>query len=1013
MKHPPATAIAVTTVEARSRSSPAMRFSSLLLLAAICLAATGVAADFVHPGVAHDAARLAFVRARVGAGQQPWADAWEKLRASREASLSWTPRPRAHVERGAYNNPNIGSSDFSNDAKAAYAHALCWNLTDEVAHARKSAEIVDAWSGTLQSVSNHDARLLVGMSGYHFTIAAELLKHTWDGWPAHRRERFARMAREIWYPVIKDFYPSANGNWDASMLQTMLAMGVFLDDQTMFDRARDYFLKGEGNGAIGNYFKPSGQCQESGRDQAHTQMGLDFLAATCETAWIQGVDLYGALDNRLLKGFEYTARYNLGHDVPYEPYRSFEGRYHYPSISDKARGRLRPMYERVFNHYQNRKGLDAPFTGLAVERLRGDAGQGGERRGRAEAALETLMFAGRPARFAADQTPDSTESLPPLADGRAPRTFEELWAGYDPRSEPLDVEVLKQWEEDGVVLRVLRYRIGIFKGRKAMMAAVYGHPKDGSDLPGLVQIHGGGQYAHFNTVLTNAKRGYATISLAWAGRIDAPGHRVTPAEVRLFWEGATNAPNYKLTTDWGALDGYHAPGRNEGNQFPSAKAAAWTLDTVESPRNSGWFLCALGARRALTFLERQPEVDPGRLGVYGHSMGGKLTVMTAADPRIKAAAPSCGGISDRDNTSALFRATLGDDVYLPKVSCPIVFLSPANDFHGHLSDLRKAVNEIRSGQWRVTCSPHHNHQDTPAYEVATQLWFDQHLKGAFEWPRTPRAELTLDTPDGVPFFIVRPDPARPLLAVDVFYTQQGHTDSDRDARVNRFWHHAAPAPAEGVWTARLPVFNTDAPLWVYANVLYPLDEQVTGAGYYYRTYHAEQFNISSLLQQVTPAALQSAGVKATLQPSRVIETFGPGWEKEWFTYRPEDWARRTHKVNDPQWAAPEDARLALGVRSEEANDLVVGLDDSAALVRLTGGKAWQEIVLKPSDFRNATGEARTDWAGLMELRLGSQETLRAGSGETRQSHGLGSAWSGPKPDFSRLRWLAAEEKGGS
>jgi len=73
------------------------------------------------------------------------------------------------------------------------------------------------------------------------------------------------------------------------------------------------------------------------------------------------VDLYGALDNRLLKGFEYTAKYNLGFDVPYEPYRSYQGRYYYPRISPKARGRLRPMYEKVFNHCHNRKGLDAPF----------------------------------------------------------------------------------------------------------------------------------------------------------------------------------------------------------------------------------------------------------------------------------------------------------------------------------------------------------------------------------------------------------------------------------------------------------------------------------------------------------------------------------------------------------------------------------------------------------------------------------------------------------------------------
>ena len=111
----------------------------------------------------------------------------------------------------------------------------------------------------------------------------------------------------------------------------------------------------------------------------------------------------------------------------------------------------------------------------------------------------------------------------PLKDGVAPQTFEELWASYDPRAEPLEIEILREWEEDGVVLRIVRCRIGIFKGQKARMAAAYGYPKGGVKLPGLVQIHGGGQYADYRAVLTNARRGYATISIAWAGRISAPG----------------------------------------------------------------------------------------------------------------------------------------------------------------------------------------------------------------------------------------------------------------------------------------------------------------------------------------------------------------------------------------------------------------------------------------------------------------------------------------------------------
>lgn len=349
-------------------------------------------AEFVHPGIAHSSQRIAFVKSKLEAGEQPWTGAWEQLKSSREASLDYQPQPSAHVERGAYNKPDIGSSEFSGDASAAYTHAICWVLSDDERHAKKCAEILDAWSNKLESVSNHDARLLVGMTGYKYCVAAEIIRHTWDGWEAESQTRFEKMLREIWYPIIEDFHPTANGNWDASMIQVMLAMGVFLEDPAMFDRAKDYFLTGKGNGAIGMYFSETGQCQESGRDQAHTQMGLEFLANACETAWIQGVDLYGALDNRLLKGFEYTAKYNLGMDVPYAPYRSFQGRYNYKAISDDSRGRLRGMYQRVFNHYHNRKGLDAPYTEQAAQKQ--SQSRGTRRRSQSSGGLDTLMYSG-------------------------------------------------------------------------------------------------------------------------------------------------------------------------------------------------------------------------------------------------------------------------------------------------------------------------------------------------------------------------------------------------------------------------------------------------------------------------------------------------------------------------------------------------------------------------------------------------------------------------------------------
>jgi alpha-glucosidase len=328
------------------------------------------APPLVHPGLLHSREEISLVKSKIAAGESPWAAAWKKLREHKLSSLDRKPNPRAAIVRGAYNNPNLGANALMEDGASAYAHALQWCLTGRQEHAQKAREILNAYATTVKSVGGHDARLLVGMAGIKYLNAAELLRHTWDGWPPTERKRFETFLRDVLYPVVEDFYPTANGNWDAAMIQTMMAMGVFLDDRTIFGRAVDYYLHGYGNGAISNYLDAQGECQESGRDQAHTQMGLGYLGCAAEIAWKQGIDLYSAYENRLLTGYEYTAKYNLGHDVPYEPYRSVEGRYYSDKISAKDRGGFSSIYERVYHHYHGRRNLEMPWTREVIDRIR-------------------------------------------------------------------------------------------------------------------------------------------------------------------------------------------------------------------------------------------------------------------------------------------------------------------------------------------------------------------------------------------------------------------------------------------------------------------------------------------------------------------------------------------------------------------------------------------------------------------------------------------------------------------
>ena len=606
--------------------------------------------------------------------------------------------------------------------------------------------------------------------------------------------------------------------------------------------------------------------------------------------------------------------------------------------------------------------------------------------------------------------PSSAETFAPLGNDLPPDDYESLWDDWDARAEPLETEVLHSWEEDGVRLRVVRFRVAVFKGTVARLAGVYGVPadweSDDSPLPGLLQIHGGGQYADHRACVTGAKRGYAVLSIAWAGRISAPDYRVSPSEVALFWSGQVDAPEYRITTDWGAVDGYHAPSRNPGNAFPSVRPAEWTLDEKESPRNSGWFLCAVAARRALTFLEQQAEVDSERLGVYGHSMGGKLTVMTAPDERVKAAVPSCGGISDRDNDSDLYRKTLDDSVYLSRITCPILFQSPTNDFHGRIGDLPAAINEIQTSQWRVTCSPHHNHQDTPEFEVASLLWFDQVLKREHVLPATPRLTVRLDTPDRIPQAEVRIDDSKNAISVEVFYTEQARsaeTPSDRDHTVHRFWHSATMTSKDGMYLGKLPLLSNDNLVWVIANVTYRLPQAVEGAGYYYRTYTTDRYQLSSALETLTPESLKVAGVQTTRQPSRLIEGFADDWQRSWFRYRETPWSWMTNKLHDPTWRAPQDAVLEFEVHSDKSNQLIILLDAHAAMVDLVGGD-WEHVRLRPRDFQNHAGESLASWESVRQLKFSPAEHLRPNRGSKDPPRKVGGVWKGTEPSFRELRW---------
>ena len=353
---------------------PVRLLGAIILWSSLSVAAWA-AEGFVHPGLLHSKEDLTRIKEGVASGSGAIHDGYGVLAESPYAKSDY--RMQGPVKEWG-RAPNINTGQAQEDAKAVYQNALMWVITGKQEHAEKAKQILNAWAERLEKVSGIDGVLASGLQGFQFANAAEIIRYTDAGWSEEEARRCERSFMEAWLPTIDHYAYFANGNWETAALQTKMAIAVFCNDRELFEETVRYAVNGAGNGSIPHMVVyPTGQCQEMTRAQHYTQLGLDLLGNAAEVAWNQGVDLYGWNDQRLLAGFEYTAKYGLGEEVPFQHYLDRTGKYgyggrndHYTEISSKSRGRFSPIFERVYHHYVHRRGRSAPYSERVVEQKR-------------------------------------------------------------------------------------------------------------------------------------------------------------------------------------------------------------------------------------------------------------------------------------------------------------------------------------------------------------------------------------------------------------------------------------------------------------------------------------------------------------------------------------------------------------------------------------------------------------------------------------------------------------------
>lgn len=345
--------------------------------------AKAVAQGFVHPGVLISRQQLEYVKRMVAAHTEPFYSAFLKAQHSPWGALDYTakgPPADGYIKCGPVSNPNIGCKDADHDGTAAYTQALLWYITGNQAYADNAIRILNAYGQRLKGYAVEmpysNAPLQAAWDGQHWPRAAEIIRYSNAGWKDSDIAAFEQMLRTAILPMVRNG-SSENGNWEISMNEGLIGIGVFTNDRAIFDagvqhwRERTpavFYIHSDGDHPVasprGNTYwngqkvfdaSVDGIQQETCRDFNHAQYSIAGTLDAAETARIQGIDLFREQAPRLTAAMEFNSRYLLGQPAPV----SVCGGY--------IRLARNATYEIGYNEFHNRLGMDLPLTRKYIE----------------------------------------------------------------------------------------------------------------------------------------------------------------------------------------------------------------------------------------------------------------------------------------------------------------------------------------------------------------------------------------------------------------------------------------------------------------------------------------------------------------------------------------------------------------------------------------------------------------------------------------------------------------------
>lgn len=548
-------------------------------------------------------------------------------------------------------------------------------------------------------------------------------------------------------------------------------------------------------------------------------------------------------------------------------------------------------------------------------------------------------------------------------------TIGQLWEGKEDSilNDAFDEEIVQEWDNGGVHYKRMYITSRIVEDGPIRVYAVFGVPLNAKNVPAVLHIHGGGQTLSQDWVKYWTSLGYAAMTFDYCGE----------------WEGRAEYTKYPESVRY-------------GNQ----KYATNDVCSPDAASNS-WHEWTYMARRMLTYMASQPQVNEDKMGIFGISMGGTMTWMVAGvDDRVAAAAPIYGAGYDYsfrrihpydlnvpdlklflNATAKKYVTAVSSEAYAPYIKCPLLYLSASNDFHGSFDWASYIYDALPADTIRrISISPNYDHHIFFDQKEMLPLFMGAHLKQNNIFPKNPHMVIAKGD-SGKPQLQLRLDTSKEIEYVKLYYGLETVNE------FRRFWDEAEVVDqGNGFYTADIDVLHLDKGLFAYASVKYK-------DGYYLST------TVSHAIPQdlgCTVAAAETSRIIYTAEDNTI------GWgtvsiatdplpqhlfmpikaDENGITVAKSSVLMRTYRLYDPRYQAPSDkAKLKITFSGSVGGNVTVSIMDvenedktAYSYSKQVNPKEDGEIVVSLQDLVNASGKTRSKWSQSPLLQFSGMNT---------------------------------------